>query len=124
VKYQSQVRNELEACQRIIMPLMRQLNSNNPFAAAMGGFDPMGGMGGIDPSMLANMDPAAMENIMNMMGMDPSMLQGFDPSMMQGFDPNMMQQMMGGMGGMGGEHGHPAIDPLLMQQVGEYTSDP
>jgi hypothetical protein len=25
---------------------------------------------------------------------------------------------------MGGEHGHPAIDPVLMQQVGEYTSDP
>jgi len=60
MKYQSQVRHELEACQRIIMPFMRQLSSGNPFAAAMGGFDPMGGMGNIDPSMLANIDPAAM----------------------------------------------------------------
>ena len=82
----------------------------------MGGFDP--NMMGMDPSMLGNLDPAAMENFMNMMGMDASMLEGFDPSLL-GFDPNMMGAMMGGGMPMGNPfEGHQqVIDPTLMQQV-------
>jgi hypothetical protein len=116
VKYQAQVKHELHAAQSILIPFLRQLDTSNPFAAATGSFDPMSGMGSMDPSMLNNIDPAAMEKFKNIMAMDPIM-QGMDPSML-GFDPNMMQQMMGG------NDSYPAIDPTLIEQVEEYSSDP
>jgi len=112
----------MQAAQQVLTPFLQQLDlGGNPFAAAMGGFDP--NMMGMDPSMFNNLDPDAMENFMNMMGMDPQMLQGMDPSMM-GFDPNAM-----GMGGgmpFGNPFGNPhqAIDPALLQQAAEYTEDP
>ena len=112
-KYQAEVRHELQSAQNILTPFLQQLDSN-PFGA-MAGFDPNMMM---DPSMLGNLDPAAMENFMNMMGMDPSMLEGMDPSLL-GFDPNMMGHMMGGGMPLGNpleSHQQP-IDPVLMQQI-------
>lgn len=118
-KYQMEVRHDLQSAQNVLAPFLRQLDGGaNPFAA-MAGFDPSM----IDPAMMGNLDPAAMENFMNMMGMDPSMLEGMDPSLL-GFDPNMMG-MMGGMPtGNPFEGQHQAIDPTLMQQINEYSDDP
>lgn len=116
VKYQAEVRAELQSAQAVLTPFMRQLDGANPFASM--GFDPSM-MGGMDPSMMGNIDAAGLENFMEMMGMDPSMLQGMDPSMF-GMDPNAMAGMMGGLGGVSPH----VIDPTLMQQVGDYTDEP
>lgn len=85
--------------QEAVAPLIGQLSSSPMFG--------MGGMGGMGQGM-EGMDPAAYENFMNMMGMDPSMLEGMDPSML-GFDPSMM-------GGMN-------FDPAMMEQIASYAGN-
>lgn len=68
----------------------------------------MGGMGGMGPGMgpgMEGVDPEAFENFMNMMGMDPAMLEGMDPSML-GFDPSAMAGMN--------------FDPAMLEQFAGY----
>lgn len=93
------MKSELQAGEQVALQFMRQLDSGGNPLSAMMGMDPSAM--GINPSMFDNIDPAAMQNFMDMMGFDPSMLQSMDPNLM-GFDPSMMQQMMGAMGGVPG----------------------